>query len=82
MTCRALVDIPIRSDDYDARVQPVREALRSAPIRDIGPGVFKYRFGVAADNAEHSIWMLIFYDAVEFLGQIWGVMESNRRAAD
>lgn len=68
--CRPLLDIPMRTDSYDALVRPLRDALRTQPIRNIGPGVFKYRFGVAADNSEHSVWLMTFYEAVEFVGQI------------
>jgi len=53
-----------------ARKQPshpqITQALSEAPVHSLGKGVFTYRFVQAADVAEGTVWLIRFYDAVEF----------------
>ena len=68
--CQALRDIPMRTAADHAGFEPLFTLLQTQPLRDIGPGVFKYRFGAALDNPAFSAWIMTIYDAVEFAGFI------------
>lgn len=65
-----LTDIPQRTASDDEILKPLRDTMASTPIHDIGDGVFRYRFGTALDNPDVSMWLMIFYDALEFAGSI------------
>jgi hypothetical protein len=54
----------------EAKAQPshanVVRALQNSPPLTLGNGVFTYSSARAADVAEGTIWLLKFYDAIEF----------------
>lgn len=42
--------------------EPDIERIVSLPVRDIGSGVFSYRYGQCIGNERISIWLLMFFD--------------------
>jgi len=51
-----------------------RAIFASRPEYSIGGGAFKYRWGVASDDAHVSIWHLMFYEKTVFVVSV-GVPE-------
>ena len=44
-----------------------KEVICSLPLRDVGDGVFSYRYWVSNETPEESFWLLMFFDKTLFL---------------
>jgi hypothetical protein len=69
VVCGPLEDLASRTERYAERLKLTVDPLEAEPVRDIGPGVFKYRFR-HSERMETTTWLMSFYDSIEFLGQI------------
>jgi len=47
--------------------EELRQILGSMTPRFIGNGAFHYRYGVAMDDAERTLWLLQFYEKTQFM---------------
>lgn len=70
VTPMVLADRPFRAGANRDAIDEVYDLLKSAPLHDIGEGVFKYRFMRAADDPASSSWIMTFYESMEFAAWI------------
>jgi len=53
---------PVLSDGF-------KSTICSLPLREVGEGVFSYRFWISSEVSEESAWFLMFYDQALFVTQ-------------
>ena len=63
-----------------ASLRSILAALRAQPVREIGKGVFSYRFVVAADQPDATVWLLCFFEGLWTIGVTLpqGELDSSR----
>lgn len=45
----------------------IHETLHVLPVRSVGDTTFQYRYGIASDDPQSSVWWLRFYQSTQFL---------------
>ena len=57
-----------RDTEFVASMQEVLAVLDAEQVRDIGQGVFRYRYRLGDDGLDESVWEFSFYAHWDFIG--------------